>query len=97
MYVLATGADAAIKSAADSIDRGDGSARHRAAVAGLFGRRAAANITGEALQIHGGIGFTWEHDCHLLLKRTKLDLLLLSDTWTQGERLVASVCVPGRS
>jgi alkylation response protein AidB-like acyl-CoA dehydrogenase len=97
MYVLATGADAAIKSAAESIDRGDASARRRAAVAGLYGRRSAALIAGEALQVHGGIGFTWEHDCHLLLKRTKLDLLLLSDTWTQGERLVESICVLGRS
>jgi alkylation response protein AidB-like acyl-CoA dehydrogenase len=97
MYVLAIGADAAIKSAADSIDRGDASARRRAAVAGLFARKAAAFIAGEALQIHGGIGFTWEHDCHLLLKRTKLDLLLLSDTWTQGERLLESVSALGGS
>jgi alkylation response protein AidB-like acyl-CoA dehydrogenase len=97
MYVLATGADAAIKSAAESIDRGDAAARRRAAVAGLYGRRSAAFITGEALQVHGGIGFTWEHDCHLLLKRTKLDLLLLSDTWTQGERLVESISDSGRS
>jgi hypothetical protein len=92
MYVLATGADTAIEGAADSIDRGDGLMRRRAAVAGLYSRKAAASIAGDAVQIHGGIGFTWEHDCHLLLKRTKLDLLLLSDTWTQGERLVASVC-----
>lgn len=26
-----------------------------------------------AIQVHGGIGFTWEHDCHLLLKRAQLD------------------------
>jgi alkylation response protein AidB-like acyl-CoA dehydrogenase len=95
MYVLATGAEAAIKAAADSIDRGDASTRRRAAVAGLYGRRAAADVAGEAVQIHGGIGYTWEHDCHLLLKRTKLDLLLLSDTWTQGERLIVSVCSTG--
>ncbi|HEX4218747.1 MAG TPA: acyl-CoA dehydrogenase family protein [Acidimicrobiales bacterium] len=97
MYVLATSAEAAIRGAAGSIDRGDASARRRAAVAGLYGRKAAANIAGEAVQIHGGIGYTWEHDCHLLLKRTKLDLLLLSDTWTDGERIVASVCPTGES
>jgi alkylation response protein AidB-like acyl-CoA dehydrogenase len=96
MYVHAIGADAAVEAGAKSIDRGDSSARRRAAVAGLFARKAAANIAGDAVQIHGGIGFTWEHDCHLLLKRTKLDLLLLSDTWTQGERLVASMTASGR-
>jgi alkylation response protein AidB-like acyl-CoA dehydrogenase len=26
-------------------------------------------VTTSALQVHGGIGFTWEHDCHLLLRR----------------------------
>jgi alkylation response protein AidB-like acyl-CoA dehydrogenase len=26
---------------------------------------------GEGLQLHGGIGFTWEHDLHFLLKRAK--------------------------
>ena len=96
MYVQSTAADAAIEAAAKSIDRGDASARRRAAAAGLFGRKAAAHIAGESMQIHGGIGFTWEHDCHLLLKRTKLDLLLLSDVWSQGERLVASMCTAGR-
>ena len=25
------------------------------------------------MQLHGGIGFTWEHDCHLFLKRAKLE------------------------
>jgi alkylation response protein AidB-like acyl-CoA dehydrogenase len=97
MYVQSTAADAAIEAAAKSIDRGDASARRRAAAAGLFGRKAAAHIAGESMQIHGGIGFTWEHDCHLLLKRTKLDLLLLSDAWSQGERLVASMCTARRA
>jgi alkylation response protein AidB-like acyl-CoA dehydrogenase len=26
-------------------------------------------VTRAALQVHGGIGFTWEHDLHLFLKR----------------------------
>jgi alkylation response protein AidB-like acyl-CoA dehydrogenase len=29
-----------------------------------------------ALQVHGGIGFTWEHDLHFFLKRAKVDALL---------------------
>jgi alkylation response protein AidB-like acyl-CoA dehydrogenase len=92
MYVLVTGSDAAIEAAADSLDRGDELARRKAAAAAVFGRSAAAKVAGDAVQIHGGIGFTWEHDSHLLLKRTKLDLLLLSDSWTQGDRLVSAVC-----
>jgi alkylation response protein AidB-like acyl-CoA dehydrogenase len=34
---------------------------------------------GETIQIHGGIGFTWEHDAHLYLKRAKSSSLLLGD------------------
>jgi alkylation response protein AidB-like acyl-CoA dehydrogenase len=30
----------------------------------------------ENIQIHGGIGFTWEHDAHLYFKRAKTDELL---------------------
>jgi alkylation response protein AidB-like acyl-CoA dehydrogenase len=33
-------------------------------------------IAGEALQLHGGIGFTWEHDLHLYLRRIKADQAL---------------------
>ncbi|MEU9334028.1 acyl-CoA dehydrogenase family protein [Streptomyces sp. NPDC048290] len=38
---------------------------------------AARAATGEAIQLHGGIGFTWEHDAHLLFKRAAGDELLL--------------------
>lgn len=29
----------------------------------------AKNVTSESIQVHGGIGFTWEHDCHLYHRR----------------------------
>jgi len=34
---------------------------------------AASEVAGTSLQVHGGIGFTWEHDLHLLLRRIKVD------------------------
>ncbi|MGW1882344.1 acyl-CoA dehydrogenase family protein [Streptomyces sp. NPDC001970] len=33
-------------------------------------------VTGEAIQLHGGIGFTWEHEAHLYFKRAASDELL---------------------
>jgi alkylation response protein AidB-like acyl-CoA dehydrogenase len=30
-------------------------------------------VAGDAVTLHGGIGYTWEHDCHLMLKRAKLN------------------------
>jgi alkylation response protein AidB-like acyl-CoA dehydrogenase len=36
---------------------------------------AVTRVTSSALQVHGGIGFTWEHDAHLYLKRAHLDAM----------------------
>ncbi|MYW28423.1 acyl-CoA dehydrogenase family protein, partial [Streptomyces sp. SID2119] len=37
---------------------------------------AARTVAGEAVQLHGGIGFTWEHEAHLYVKRAAGDELL---------------------
>jgi alkylation response protein AidB-like acyl-CoA dehydrogenase len=37
---------------------------------------ALLHIAAEAIQMHGGIGFTWEHDAHMYLKRAKANELL---------------------
>jgi alkylation response protein AidB-like acyl-CoA dehydrogenase len=41
--------------------------------ASSFAACAAAAVVEEALQLHGGIGMTSEHECHLFLKRAMLD------------------------
>lgn len=40
----------------------------------------------DAVQLHGGIGYTWEHDCHLYLKRAKLNQQLFGDTQWHRDR-----------
>jgi alkylation response protein AidB-like acyl-CoA dehydrogenase len=37
--------------------------------------------------VHGGIGFTWEHDLHLFLKRAQLDQVSFGDAAFHRERL----------
>ena len=37
------------------------------------------NVTETLVQVHGGIGFTWEHDAHLYWRRAKVDRFLLGD------------------
>jgi alkylation response protein AidB-like acyl-CoA dehydrogenase len=44
-----------------------------ASSAAAYAKAAASEVAGTALQVHGGIGFTWEHDLHLLLRRIKVD------------------------
>ena len=36
-------------------------------------------VAGQNIQVHGGVGFTWEHPAHLYIKRAKTDQLLLGD------------------
>ncbi len=50
---------------------------------------AFVRIAGETIQMHGGIGFTWEHDAHLYFKRATLTQALLGDAHVQ-RRLVAT-------
>jgi alkylation response protein AidB-like acyl-CoA dehydrogenase len=51
-------------------------------VAKVAAAQGAWRVTTSALQVHGGIGFTWEHDCHLLLRRaTASGRLLGSVDW----------------
>jgi alkylation response protein AidB-like acyl-CoA dehydrogenase len=42
-----------------------------------------ARAARDSIQVHGGIGFTWEHDAHLYLKRSRADRLLLGSPGTQ--------------
>jgi alkylation response protein AidB-like acyl-CoA dehydrogenase len=57
------------------------------AVAGSFVVDAQAHLAGEALQLHGGIGFTWEHDVHLFIRRAKVDQVLYGEPELHRERL----------
>lgn len=45
----------------------------------------------EAIQIHGGIGFTWEHDCHLYFKRARSSATLLGDPAYHRERIARRI------
>jgi alkylation response protein AidB-like acyl-CoA dehydrogenase len=45
------------------------------------------HVAGENIQIHGGIGFTWEHDAHLYFKRAAASQLFLGDAACHRERL----------
>jgi len=50
-----------------------------AAMAKAYASEAGWRVAASALQVHGGIGFTWEHDLHLWLKRGKANAYLWGD------------------
>jgi alkylation response protein AidB-like acyl-CoA dehydrogenase len=56
-----------------------------AASAKAYAAHAANYVTAECIQIHGGVGYTWECDAHLFLRRAKVnDLLLGYQGWQRG-------------
>jgi len=77
---------AAMAVAADAED-----AEEAASVAKAYTSAAIAALTSEALQVHGGIGFTWEHDLHLYHRRAKANQVLFGDPYLHHERLAAAL------
>ena len=62
-----------------------------AAITSSYVGPACADACALALLVHGGIGFTWEHDSHLYLKRVKLDEVLFGTPSWHRRRLADTV------
>jgi alkylation response protein AidB-like acyl-CoA dehydrogenase len=58
-----------------------------AALAKAYCSEAYFEVAAENIQVHGGMGFTWEHPAHLYFKRAKASDLLLGDSAYHRERL----------
>ena len=58
-----------------------------ASLAKAYCSDAYFDASAENIQIHGGIGFTWEHDAHLYFKRAKSSEVLFGDATYHRERL----------
>ena len=50
---------------------------------------ASRRVMAAGLQVHGGIGFTWEHDMHLFVKRAQLDQVSFGDAAFHRDRIAA--------
>jgi len=61
--------------------------RLAAAMAKAYASDACTKIAGDAIQVHGGIGFTWEHDLQLYFKRIKSNELTYGDASANRERI----------
>jgi alkylation response protein AidB-like acyl-CoA dehydrogenase len=64
-----------------------------ASLAKAYCSEAFFYAAGENIQIHGGVGFTWEHDAHLYFKRAKSSQLLFGDGVFHRERLLERIGV----
>ena len=88
MMVDVEGAKSAVYYAAWAVSNDAADASLAAAVAKAAASDAYRRTTAEGIQIHGGIGFTWEHDMHLYFKRAKSSEFTFGDA-TFNRELVA--------
>ncbi len=91
MYQALEMARAGVHFAAWAADT-DGPERSRAAtMAAAYAAEAAVRVTGDDIQLHGGVGFTWANDAHFLFKRAKQNEMLMGGTSHQWHRLAATL------
>jgi alkylation response protein AidB-like acyl-CoA dehydrogenase len=80
-----------VYNAACAIDTEPGLAERYARMAKSAASDAAAYCSGRSVQLHGGIGFTWECDVQIYFKRQKHSQMLLGDGVYQREKLAELV------
>jgi alkylation response protein AidB-like acyl-CoA dehydrogenase len=87
MMVKVESALAAANNAADAADAGDPLFPMYAAMAKAYCSEAFFACAGEAIQLHGGVGFTWEYEPHLFFKRARASAALMGDATYHRERI----------
>ena len=91
MLMEVENAHAAVYYAAWALDAGAEDAAVAASVTKAYVSEATRKVCGAAIQVHGGIGFTWEYDLHLYFKRAKALEPMYGDAEYHRELLVRRV------
>ena len=91
MAIALVASRSAVNAAMASYDALNDDAEREAAITKSYVGPACSDACGIAVQIHGGIGFTWENDTHLYFKRAKLDEMLFGTPRWHRRRLAETV------
>jgi alkylation response protein AidB-like acyl-CoA dehydrogenase len=91
MFLETEGARSVTYWAAWALDHDPETAYMAANSAKAYASDAAVNVARSALQVHGGIGFTWEHDLHLFLKRAEANAHAYGDARWHREQVAATL------
>jgi alkylation response protein AidB-like acyl-CoA dehydrogenase len=94
LWVSVTQARAASRYAAACLATGSDDAKVAVALAKAYCSEVAVNAAQECVQMHGGIGFTWEHPAHLYLKRAKADSIAFGTADAHRAALASLVNLP---
>jgi alkylation response protein AidB-like acyl-CoA dehydrogenase len=70
-----------------ALDHEPSTAARAASMAKAYASDAGFRVTASSIQVHGGIGFTWEHDLHFFLKRAKANAHAFGDARWHRDRV----------
>jgi alkylation response protein AidB-like acyl-CoA dehydrogenase len=87
MLLEVEGARSLTYGAAWALDHDPENAVRAASMAKAYAGDAGFRVSASALQVHGGIGFTWEHDLHFFLKRARANAQAFGDSRWHRERV----------
>lgn len=94
MLLLTEGARATTYFAAWAADADRTRLQEAASLAKSASSRAGVEVTGSAIQAHGGIGFTWEADLHWFYKRAQMGSAFLGGSSSHNKRLIQLLTGP---
>ncbi|HEV2452079.1 MAG TPA: acyl-CoA dehydrogenase family protein [Streptosporangiaceae bacterium] len=97
LWVSVTQARAAARYAAACLAAGDEDTAVAVAMAKAYCSEVAVKAAEECVQLHGGIGFTWEHPAHLYLKRAKSSSVAFGTPDRHRAALARLAGLPGES
>lgn len=95
MLLMTESARSAAYYAAWALTENDPAARAAVSVAKAYCSDAYREVANRGVQVHGGIGFTWEHDLQLYYKRSKSSETLFGDATFHRERIARLVVDKG--
>ncbi|GAA3281042.1 acyl-CoA/acyl-ACP dehydrogenase [Dactylosporangium vinaceum] len=95
LWIAVTEARAVARYAADCLAADDPDLPVAASLAQAFCSPVAVKAAEECVQLHGGIGFTWEHPAHWYLKRARANAVALGSVAQHRARLAGLVNLPG--
>lgn len=91
MYLETESSRSATYYAAWALEENTPDAATSVSVAKMYASDAARNVGNRGIQVHGGMGFTWENDLHLYYRRAKASETMLGDATFHRERIARLV------
>jgi alkylation response protein AidB-like acyl-CoA dehydrogenase len=91
MLLMTESARSATYHAAWAVTEGASNAHIAVSIAKAYCSDAFREVGNRGVQVHGGIGFTWEHDLHLYYKRAKASEVMFGDATFHRERIARAV------